>query len=165
MPKRTYQPNKRRAKKKHGFRNRMETKNGRNVFKTSPPKGSQEIKQIVSGGAFMLNKNNRISRNKDFDRVFKLGRSFYGKIIGLKAVDNNASFTRLGILISTKVSKKAVVRNRFKRQIRRIIQEQLANIKEGKDIIIIVFPEILDKKFQEIKDFLKIGLNRLNLYK
>ena len=113
----------------------------------------------------MLNKNNRISRNKDFDRVFKLGRSFYGKIIGLKAVDNNASFNRLGILISTKVSKKAVVRNRFKRQIRRIIQEQLANIKEGKDIIIIVFPEILDKKFQEIKDFLKIGLNRLNLYK
>ena len=113
----------------------------------------------------MLGKNNRISRNKDFDRVFKLGQSFYGKIIGLKVVDNNTSFSRLGILISTKVSKKAVVRNRFKRQIREIIQKQLPNMKNGKDIIIIVFPQILDKNFQEIEKLLLAGLNKLNLYK
>jgi ribonuclease P protein component len=113
----------------------------------------------------MLKKSNRIGRNKEFDRAFKLGQSFYDKILGLKAVDNGLSVSRLGILVSTKVSKKAVDRNRIKRQIRAIVREEWSKLKGGKDLVIIVFPQILDKKFEEIKEYILKGFKRLGLYK
>lgn len=43
MPKRTYQPNKRRAKKKHGFMKRMLTKSGRNIIKNRRKKGRKKL--------------------------------------------------------------------------------------------------------------------------
>lgn len=43
MPKRTYQPNKKRAAKKHGFLNRMETQDGRAVLKRRRDKGREVL--------------------------------------------------------------------------------------------------------------------------
>ncbi|MFA6514184.1 MAG: ribonuclease P protein component [Patescibacteria group bacterium] len=113
----------------------------------------------------MLKQENRIALNKDFDRAFKAGQSFYSKIIGIKVVNNETTKNRVGILINTKVSKKAVVRNKIRRQIREIIKQKLDILEKGKDLVIIVFPLILDKNFQEIKIAVESGLKQLKVLK
>lgn len=92
-------------------------------------------------------------KKKEFEVIFKKGKTKTGKLVFLKTLKNNLDDNRFGVVVSKKISKKAVVRNKIKRRLREIIRQ--AHIKPGLDIIIITKPEIIDKNYQDIKNELE----------
>lgn len=113
----------------------------------------------------MLAKNNRLKKNKEFDLVFKEGKSIYGGFLGIKIRQNNLAVNHFGVLLSTKVSKLAVARNLYKRRIKDILKQQNLNTKVGYDCVIVVLPAIVGKNYQEIETEIKTIFSKLKFYR
>lgn len=86
----------------------------------------------------MLSKINRLTKKKDFDLVFKRGKSDKSGFLAVRAMENNLSQSRFGFVVGKKVSKKATVRNKIKRRLRASIRGE--EIKKPADFIIIALP-------------------------
>jgi len=89
----------------------------------------------------MLKKDNRLKKKKDFENVFKKGKGYKESFLSVKVSPNNLKENRFGIVISQKVSKKAVVRNKIKRKIKAVILKNLDILENGFDCIFIVRPQ------------------------
>jgi ribonuclease P protein component len=113
----------------------------------------------------MLAKKCRLKKKKDFDLVFKEGRSAYGKMLGVKIAQGQSENNRFGIILGTKVSKLAVVRNLFKRRIRNIIFQENTQLDQGHDCVIITFPAIKNASYSIIDSELTSLFRKLKFYK
>lgn len=100
----------------------------------------------------MLPKASRIKKKNDFDAVFQKGKSFKTSLLVLKIVKNGLKHNRFGFIVSKKVSKKAVVRNKIRRRLAKISSEAPKNKEMGSDFVFIALPGIEKKDFSEIKD-------------
>lgn len=64
---------------------------------------------------------------------------------------NNLDYSRFGFVVSKKVDKRAVVRNRNKRLLRSAVEKNLDKFPKGFDILFSAKEEIGKKGFEEIK--------------
>ncbi len=109
----------------------------------------------------MIKKNKRIKKNRDYEEIFKKGKSSFGGILGLKILKNNLGINRFGVIVSTKVSKKAVKRNQIKRKIRYILKKHDEKLKIGNDVVVITLPSIRNSKTKEIEESILKNLNKI----
>jgi len=112
----------------------------------------------------MLAKKNRLTKEKEFKTVFRKSKSSFDDILGVKVTKNKLEYSRFGIIVSSKVSKKAVERNKIKRRLSNLIRLQKQKIIRGFDCVIIVLPPILNKKLEEISQSLDKHFKKLKLY-
>jgi len=114
-----------------------------------------------------LAKHLRLSKKKDFKAVIERGRRAYGKLITLIVLENGLTNRRFGIIISSKVSKKAVERNKIRRRIVEIIRVYSNSLIEGFDAVILTKPDILGKKRKVLEEellslFKKLGIEKVS---
>jgi len=111
----------------------------------------------------MLPKENRLKKKKDFEKLFKEGKSFKEKFLILRINKNDLDNNRFGFIVSKKISKKAVVRNKIKRQLREIVRKDINNYQKGFDVAIIALPGIELKNFGEISQALEFTFKKIKI--
>jgi len=94
-----------------------------------------------------------LKKNKDFQQVYKKGKSFANKYLVMYVLKNDLEENRLGISISKKVGK-SVQRNRLSRLIRESYRSLEDNYPKGLDIVIVVRINSRDIGYKEVESAL-----------
>jgi len=118
----------------------------------------------INGIIFMLKDDNRLRGKKNFKRIFEKGKALKGNFLILRFALNDEEKIRFAILVSKKVSKKAVVRNKVKRKIKAIVLQNIPKLKKGFDFIFIVLPSFENKNFSEMEDEINKIFKNAHLY-
>ncbi|MBP6989488.1 ribonuclease P protein component [Candidatus Shapirobacteria bacterium] len=116
----------------------------------------------------MLKKINRISKKEEFEEVRAKGEMLSTPLFGLLWMKNvNPSALRasplhkgdkdckFGTIVSKKISKKAVDRNRIRRVLFEAVRKNMDIFPEGFRGIFLARKTILDKSYQEVEECLK----------
>ena len=98
----------------------------------------------------MLPKQHRITKKQDYDRLFQKGRAIPSRICMIRWMHNELHVPRMGIIVSNKVSKKATIRNKIKRQYRAIIGKKIDTL-PFVDFIIVAKNKVVNTPYPEIE--------------
>ena len=105
----------------------------------------------------MLKRKFRIPKGVRFNN----SRLFSSPLFTIKVKENRFSFNRFAIIVSKKVDKRAVVRNRIKRLINSCIEELRESLKQGQDMIFIVKREAINKSREDFFQAIKYILGKV----
>lgn len=87
----------------------------------------------------MIHQTHRFHGRKSLGLVFKRGQVMHGRFLSLKFVRNPYGRTyRVAVVVSRKVSKSAVVRNRIRRRIYEAVREVEDQITQPYDLVFLV---------------------------
>ncbi len=111
----------------------------------------------------MLDKAHRLRNDKDIAKVLKSKAGAFDNACGVKVVKNGLELSRFAVVVGTKVSKKAVDRNRIRRHYQEIIRLSLSQIKPGFDVLLLTAKPALTLDYHEKEAKLRSTLHRAKL--
>lgn len=94
----------------------------------------------------------RLRSTAEFDRVYRTGRTVHGRsfLVRVAPAETSAAATAgaatadpstFGFVVSTRVSRSAVVRNRIRRRAREFVRRNAAAVVPGRAVVVIAKPD------------------------
>ena len=105
-----------------------------------------------------------ITGNRDFQRLYRKGRSFVSPVLVTYALKNKNNNLRIGITTSKKVGK-AVLRNRSRRVIRAAFYNSGADMSAPYDLIFVARTRTTFVKSYEVEKYMREHLAQLGIVK
>ena len=100
---------------------------------------------------------NSIKKNRDFQKIYRTGKSYANKYLVMYVLENDMQQSRIGISVSKKVGN-SVVRHRVTRLIRECYRLNSGRFSSGLDIVVIARASAKGRGYQEIESaFLHLG--------
>lgn len=99
----------------------------------------------------MLKKENRLKSKKEFDLVKSQGRMCQSKSLGWLELRTDQVGIKIGIIVSKKISNRAVDRNKVRRKLSTAVANNFSKIKEGARVIILGKKGILEEDEKKLE--------------
>lgn len=110
-------------------------------------KRPKEVVQVTS----MFPRNRRLVSRTDYKEVYKFGKSVNGKFFRVSFLNTNfQSRSKIGVVVSNKVSKKATERNKIKRVVRSYLRDSMVQ-DAGFKIVVVARAESLGTDVSSLK--------------
>ena len=115
----------------------------------------------------MIPFKNRFHGHSSLKYVYKNGLASRSRLMTMKSITNpHRPDSRLAVVVSKKVIKSAVKRNRIRRRIYEYLRQKQNDIKPSQDIVIIVsLSEVLTIPHGELSECIEQLLDQSDLYK
>jgi ribonuclease P protein component len=112
----------------------------------------------------MLPTTHRLHKQTEIKSLIQTGQTFFLPEFIFKFAKNQEPATKIGFVVSTKVDKSAVTRNKLQRQMREAINSFLDDIKPGFSVLIIAKKKALDLDFATIVKQFKFAATKIKIY-
>jgi ribonuclease P protein component len=105
-------------------------------------------------------KRTRLSDSPDFERVYRQGAAYRGRLFSVHAFPNEFGTPRLGLSVSRRVGN-AVTRNTVRRRLREVFYSTLPGIPGGVDLVVTARPAAAEASFGELSEEFVRSLRKL----
>jgi ribonuclease P protein component len=102
----------------------------------------------------------RLTDSPEFERVYRQGTAYRGRLFSVHAFPNEHGTPRLGLSVPRKVGN-AVTRNAVRRRLREVFYSCISELSGNLDLVVSARPASAEATFEELREEFRKSLGRV----